>query len=244
MKKQKRALVQQLTSITEGVDGEEYDGSDAATEQAVAQAMLFRKKLQADLALSLQKSRSNRTTTPKKKLRTEGGKICIGHGKDGPCKSAPLEGCDYCWHHSPLDPNSPFVFCQYLHPTKKTKKCNIPVSKSENLLLCNYHKRKITRDAEKGVYHPMYINHKPTPSASPRKNGSGVPGEEEAEEASRAANGAAAGDLGDYENDEADEDEDDDEDDEEDEKNSSINSNPEADSGESDTETNLMIVDP
>jgi len=71
---------------------------------------------------------------------------CIATGKDKTrtCKSKALSGLQYCWHHAPLDPNSGFIFCQYLDPTKKMqKKCNIPVPKSKNVPYCNYHEKLI-----------------------------------------------------------------------------------------------------
>eukprot|EP01112_Ceratiomyxa_fruticulosa_P013241 TRINITY_DN3709_c0_g1_i5.p1 TRINITY_DN3709_c0_g1~~TRINITY_DN3709_c0_g1_i5.p1 ORF type:complete len:302 (+),score=68.41 TRINITY_DN3709_c0_g1_i5:303-1208(+) len=74
-----------------------------------------------------------------------GGSACLALGKDKKnCKSKPLAGLQYCWHHAPLDPNSGFIFCQYVDPTKKAqKKCNIPVPKSKSIPYCNYHEKLI-----------------------------------------------------------------------------------------------------
>eukprot|EP01113_Clastostelium_recurvatum_P018988 TRINITY_DN2237_c0_g1_i6.p2 TRINITY_DN2237_c0_g1~~TRINITY_DN2237_c0_g1_i6.p2 ORF type:complete len:309 (+),score=84.67 TRINITY_DN2237_c0_g1_i6:63-989(+) len=79
-------------------------------------------------------------------LSTDSNQMCIAQGKDKSrtCKSKALAGLQYCWHHAPLDPNSGFIFCQYVDPTKKAqKKCNIPVPKSKAVPFCNYHEKLI-----------------------------------------------------------------------------------------------------
>eukprot|EP01105_Mastigella_eilhardi_P017007 TRINITY_DN3909_c0_g1_i2.p2 TRINITY_DN3909_c0_g1~~TRINITY_DN3909_c0_g1_i2.p2 ORF type:complete len:177 (-),score=59.73 TRINITY_DN3909_c0_g1_i2:43-573(-) len=68
--------------------------------------------------------------------------MCTAKGKDGvtPCKSKALNGFLFCWHHAPLDPNSPFIFCQFKDPVKRSsKKCYIPVAKKKRYPYCNYH---------------------------------------------------------------------------------------------------------
>jgi len=76
--------------------------------------------------------------------------LCIGRGKDDrPCKSKALPGFKHCWHHAPLDPNSPFVFCQYIDHTKRyPRKCSIPVAKDKSLPFCNYHVKRVAPQAE------------------------------------------------------------------------------------------------
>lgn len=79
-------------------------------------------------------------------VTTDPASICIALGKDKSrtCKNKVLAGLQYCWHHAPLDPNSGFIFCQYVDPTKKAqKKCNIPVPKSKSIPYCNYHEKLI-----------------------------------------------------------------------------------------------------
>jgi len=78
--------------------------------------------------------------------------LCVGRGKDDrPCKSKALPGFKHCWHHAPLDPNSPFVFCQYIDTSKRhPKKCSIPVGKEKSLPYCNYHVKRIAPQAEGG----------------------------------------------------------------------------------------------
>jgi len=88
--------------------------------------------------------------TPKE---NENIQLCIGRGKDDrPCKSKALPGFKHCWHHAPLDPNSPFVFCQYIDHTKRyPRKCSIPVAKEKSLPFCNYHVKRVTPQAEGGT---------------------------------------------------------------------------------------------
>eukprot|EP01121_Diplochlamys_sp_Union-15-3_P000064 TRINITY_DN10055_c0_g1_i1.p1 TRINITY_DN10055_c0_g1~~TRINITY_DN10055_c0_g1_i1.p1 ORF type:complete len:143 (+),score=24.39 TRINITY_DN10055_c0_g1_i1:234-662(+) len=64
--------------------------------------------------------------------------MCAAKLGDRVCKSKALNGGDYCWHHAPLDPNSTYVWCNYIDP-KNSKKCNIPVQKNKKLPYCNYH---------------------------------------------------------------------------------------------------------
>jgi len=77
--------------------------------------------------------------------KDENVQMCVGKGKDDrPCKSKALPGFKYCWHHAPLDPNSPFVFCEYVDATKRNpRKCSIPVAKEKKLPYCNYHVKRI-----------------------------------------------------------------------------------------------------
>jgi hypothetical protein len=84
---------------------------------------------------------SRRKPKDKDNEKEEGIQLCIARGKDDrPCKSKALANFQYCWHHAPLDPNSPFIFCQYHDPSKRNaKKCNIPVAKSKAEPYCNYH---------------------------------------------------------------------------------------------------------
>ncbi|KYQ89531.1 coronin binding protein [Tieghemostelium lacteum] len=64
--------------------------------------------------------------------------LCIG--KDNkPCKGKASPGSPYCWHHSPLDPNTDYIYCKYISRDKNNKKCNIPISKSRATPYCNYH---------------------------------------------------------------------------------------------------------
>lgn len=42
------------------------------------------------------------------------GGLCVAVVKKRPCKSKALAGFKYCWHHAPLDPNSPFTWCQFV----------------------------------------------------------------------------------------------------------------------------------
>jgi len=88
--------------------------------------------------------------TPKEK--DENVQMCIGRGKDDrPCKSKALPGYKHCWHHAPLDPNSPFVFCQYIDSTKRyPRKCSIPVAKDKSLPFCNYHVKRIAPQSPGG----------------------------------------------------------------------------------------------
>lgn len=89
---------------------------------------------------------------PKEKDENSNVQLCIGRGKDDrPCKSKALPGFKHCWHHAPLDPNSPFVFCQYIDTSKRIpKKCSIPVGKEKELPYCNYHVKRIAPQAEGG----------------------------------------------------------------------------------------------
>lgn len=89
-------------------------------------------------------ARSNghsKRSAAKDKDKDDGIQMCIARGKDDrPCKSKALQGFKYCWHHAPLDPTSPFIFCQYMDPNKRNaKKCNIPVAKDKPDPFCNYH---------------------------------------------------------------------------------------------------------
>jgi len=51
-----------------------------------------------------------------------------------------------------LDPESPYIYCQYYDPLKKnSKQCNIPVLKSNPEPYCNYHKelaQKLKQDSK------------------------------------------------------------------------------------------------
>ncbi|KAH3744206.1 hypothetical protein Pelo_14411 [Pelomyxa schiedti] len=81
--------------------------------------------------------------------KEEASTICIARGKDGftRCKSKALNGYRYCWHHAPLDPESPFIFCQYKDPNKRSsKKCYIPVPKKKQYPFCNYHIKTMVPD--------------------------------------------------------------------------------------------------
>jgi len=92
------------------------------------------------------KPKKPRAPADPSKASLDSNLTCIATGKDKTrtCKSKALSGLQYCWHHAPLDPNSGFIFCQYLDPTKKMqKKCNIPVPKSKNVPYCNYHEKLI-----------------------------------------------------------------------------------------------------
>jgi len=84
-------------------------------------------------------------TNVKDKAKEEDIQMCAGRGKDDrPCKSKALPGFKHCWHHAPLDPNSPFIFCQYVDPTKRyPRKCSIPVAKDRTLPYCNYHVKRL-----------------------------------------------------------------------------------------------------
>lgn len=74
--------------------------------------------------------------------------VCIARGKDKPCKSKALQGFKYCWHHAPLDPATGFIFCQYRDVNKRNaKKCNIPVHKDKPEPFCNYHVKRLQRQA-------------------------------------------------------------------------------------------------
>jgi len=83
-----------------------------------------------------------KTESTKKKQepdRDNSKKMCAAKlTGDRPCKSKALNNCNYCWHHAPLDPNSLYVWCNYIDP-KNNKKCNIPVLKSKPLPYCGYH---------------------------------------------------------------------------------------------------------
>jgi len=83
------------------------------------------------------------------KEKDENVQMCVGRGKDDrPCKSKALPGFKHCWHHAPLDPNSPFVFCQYVDVTKRyPRKCSIPVAKDKSLPFCNYHVKRIAPES-------------------------------------------------------------------------------------------------
>jgi len=65
--------------------------------------------------------------------------LCIAVVRDRPCKSKALSGYKYCWHHAPLDPNSPFIWCQFRGTSSKNKKCSIPVLKTKSAPFCKYH---------------------------------------------------------------------------------------------------------
>jgi len=91
-----------------------------------------------------------RSARDKDKEKDENIQLCVARGKDDrPCKSKALQGFRYCWHHAPLDPNSPFIFCQYMDPNKRNaKKCNIPVAKDKPDPFCNYHIKLVTPKVE------------------------------------------------------------------------------------------------
>jgi hypothetical protein len=74
--------------------------------------------------------------------------LCTAVVRNRPCRSKALSGSRYCWHHAPLDPNSPFIWCQYRDPSKKNKKCSIPVLKSKASPYCKYHENKADEQPE------------------------------------------------------------------------------------------------
>jgi len=86
-------------------------------------------------------SRRSAKDKDKERDKDDNIQLCVARGKDDrPCKSKALQGFKYCWHHAPLDPNSPFIFCQYVDANKRNaKKCNIPVAKDKPDPFCNYH---------------------------------------------------------------------------------------------------------
>ncbi|KAL6068534.1 zf-C3Hc3H domain-containing protein [Balamuthia mandrillaris] len=84
---------------------------------------------------------SSPTATASSLDSSESVSLCVAVVKDRPCKSKSLSGYKYCWHHAPLDPNSPFIWCQYLDPSKKNKQCSIPVAKSKGQPFCKYHSK-------------------------------------------------------------------------------------------------------
>eukprot|EP01090_Pellita_catalonica_P023792 TRINITY_DN9994_c0_g1_i1.p1 TRINITY_DN9994_c0_g1~~TRINITY_DN9994_c0_g1_i1.p1 ORF type:complete len:282 (+),score=56.38 TRINITY_DN9994_c0_g1_i1:43-846(+) len=89
---------------------------------------------------------SNNSTDPNNSGSSTADKsgqaLCVAVVKNRPCKSKALQNSLYCWHHAPLDPASTTIWCQYKDPTKRNKKCSIPVPKTKAYPFCQYHEKK------------------------------------------------------------------------------------------------------
>jgi hypothetical protein len=93
-------------------------------------------------------AKRDRLPSPREEMVSESETgLCVAVVKKRPCKSKALTGFKYCWHHAPLDPNSPFTWCQFVDTTKKkNKKCSIPVLKTKPRPFCKYHEQKMDDD--------------------------------------------------------------------------------------------------
>jgi len=75
---------------------------------------------------------------PNQRLEEDQCTARVSKGKK-PCKSKVLPGFKYCWHHAPLDPQSPYIYCQYTEGKKK--KCNVCIPKDKGEKFCLYHRQ-------------------------------------------------------------------------------------------------------
>lgn len=62
---------------------------------------------------------------------------CISSTRGRPCKSKAIAGLQYCWHHSPLDPNSEWTYCAHPHYAylRPSPRLSEQLSVSDSLLL-------------------------------------------------------------------------------------------------------------
>jgi len=138
------------------IEHEDGDSEDSATESSVSERDDSPEYEEPEPKKARTESISSKAVTAeivsedkevgnsKKKPRKKGedpAPPCQAVSKGRPCKSKAITGLKYCWHHAPLDPESPYIYCQYYDPLKKnSKQCNIPVLKSNPEPYCNYHK--------------------------------------------------------------------------------------------------------
>jgi len=138
------------------IEHEDGDSEDSATESSVSERDDSPEYEEPEPKKARTESISSKVVTAeivsedkdvgnsKKKPRKKGedpAPPCQAVSKGRPCKSKAITGLKYCWHHAPLDPESPYIYCQYYDPLKKnSKQCNIPVLKSNPEPYCNYHK--------------------------------------------------------------------------------------------------------
>jgi len=127
----------------EGPSETETESSDSSSD---SETETEDRKENGSPTIKLQKSSSFHT--PVVNVDPEALGLCIAVVRDRPCKSKALSGYKYCWHHAPLDPNSPFVWCQYGGTDGKKKKCSIPVLKTKSVLFCKYHVKQGTEETE------------------------------------------------------------------------------------------------
>jgi len=123
LKKENSFLLDKLTKGGEK-DIDDYLNQGSESDEETRQVTIPMKR----------KNPPKEDSQPKDDMRDQ---LCAAVGKDGkPCKSKALNGYRYCWHHAPLDPDSPYTYCQY---KKGNKACNIPIAKKRDVLYCNYH---------------------------------------------------------------------------------------------------------
>jgi len=113
-------------------------------------------------------------TAPKKpstskKGQKPGASICMSTLNGRTCKIKALVGSKYCWHHSPLDPDSDYVFC---------KECQNPVRKDSGQVLCTTHLQQAKKrpQEDKGDEKPskkQKTEHPQEPKANTSTGGSG-----------------------------------------------------------------------
>jgi len=129
-------------------DSESSSSSSESSEEREADRPAKRiKKEEPAVRVAPTGGYSRRSARPRVRDSSE-EQVCIARGKDKPCKSKALQGFKYCWHHAPLDPATGFIFCQYRDVNKRNaKKCNIPVHKDKPEPFCNYHVKRLQRQA-------------------------------------------------------------------------------------------------
>eukprot|EP00792_Barthelona_sp_PAP020_P001982 TRINITY_DN1319_c0_g2_i1.p1 TRINITY_DN1319_c0_g2~~TRINITY_DN1319_c0_g2_i1.p1 ORF type:complete len:204 (+),score=62.17 TRINITY_DN1319_c0_g2_i1:40-651(+) len=71
---------------------------------------------------------------------------CIFKTDSGRCSTRVHGNLKYCWHHAPMDPESGFVYCNYVDSSKSTvKQCQNPVHKDQPIKICPYHVKHIQK---------------------------------------------------------------------------------------------------